>query len=299
MCCEQQHNPPRPVDICGWCAFFCRQIPPCFAVFLILLNVVPYYVFFIPRLHHSYQRGEASWLYCVYCHAVMAIAEILVFVNFFLAVYTPPGYVEREPWSHTPVFRGRAGSNLNTNEVWQTGLDGKMRFCFRCEIYKPDNAHHCRSCRRCVYRMDHHCPWINNCVGRDNLKFFLLFLAYIPLGGLHIASTTFYSLYYHFPLFSAANLGDSIVLVASAVMSTLMGITFLIFAAHFLFLAFRGETTVANAIAHGKGDRQRQKQMLKEEREQFLNEVFGLDRRWWNLICPVGIVRPPENMGIV
>jgi len=31
--------------------------------------------------------------------------------------------------------------------------------CTRCETFRPPRAHHCRICKRCVKRMDHHCPW--------------------------------------------------------------------------------------------------------------------------------------------
>ncbi|CAG5117947.1 unnamed protein product [Candidula unifasciata] len=55
---------------------------------------------------------------------------------------------------------------------------GLLVYCQQCKVIKPDRCHHCSRCGVCVLKMDHHCPWINNCVGFHNYKYFLLFVVY-------------------------------------------------------------------------------------------------------------------------
>ena len=40
--------------------------------------------------------------------------------------------------------------------------------CPFCEVIRLPRSRHCNICNRCVERYDHHCPWVNNCIGKAN-----------------------------------------------------------------------------------------------------------------------------------
>lgn len=55
------------------------------------------------------------------------------------------------------------------------------RWCFKCNNYKPERSHHCKTCKTCVLKMDHHCPWTYNCVGYNNMPHFIRFLLWVDV----------------------------------------------------------------------------------------------------------------------
>lgn len=85
----------------------------------------------------------------------------VAWVFYMKTSYADPGYVPRHTlppnMEELPVIPG-----------W--------RVCGTCQAVKPIRSKHCRVCNRCVHHFDHHCPFVNNCVGRDNAHLFWLLL---------------------------------------------------------------------------------------------------------------------------
>ena len=113
--------------------------------------------------------GEESYINSILCISIYLIFLILAGISHLQCMLTNPGTIP-----------------MNTVQVGQEE-NGKMpsTVCLRCRCNKNQRTHHCSTCKRCILKMDHHCPWVNNCIGYYNQKHFVLFLFYIMLSCLY------------------------------------------------------------------------------------------------------------------
>merc|ERR1740117_2000008 len=148
-------------------------------VVFVLGNVVALYFIYVhyhlmPTMQDGAPRSQAL---SIVFHAVTA----LLLVCYVRCILEHPGVVpnsdEDPTWAYNQEDHVAALDSTGPRFV-QTKGTGERRHCKWCAKYKPDRCHHCRVCRTCVLRMDHHCPWIYNCVGHKNYKYFFLLLLY-------------------------------------------------------------------------------------------------------------------------
>ncbi|KAK7121115.1 hypothetical protein R3I94_020927 [Phoxinus phoxinus] len=203
-------------------------IPVSTAAALLVSSSTLFFVFTCPWLA---ENVSLSFPPCVGIVFLFAVA------NFTMATFMDAGVFPRadddedkDEDVRAPLYR--------TVEV--RGVQVRMKWCSSCHFYRPPRCSHCSVCDHCVEDFDHHCPWVNNCIGRRNYRFFFLFLLSLSL---HMAGVFSGGLLY--VLDHLEDLWELHAAVTLAVMSVsgLFFIPVLGLACFHLVLVARGRTT--------------------------------------------------------
>lgn len=126
----------------------------------------------------------------ILCLVLFHILFVFSFWSYIQTIFTPFGKIPNKFFLAPEICEdlAKAQNNQHRDEILAyvakkndlpvacRTYSGGIRYCEKCNLIKPDRCHHCSICGMCVLRMDHHCPWINNCVSFTNYKFFVLFL---------------------------------------------------------------------------------------------------------------------------
>lgn len=143
-----------------------------FYLLLVSGGVLVFLSYVYPQLHAS----TPIWL-----TLSIPITVSLFYLSFFVVSFSSPGIVGEVPVKYQHDFVLYAPKECRT-----------------CKIVKPARSKHCSVCDKCVALCDHHCLWINNCVGQNNYRYFMAFLLCNVVGTLQgtvLGGLTFYANY--------------------------------------------------------------------------------------------------------
>ena len=94
---------------------------------------------------------------------------LFLFISFYVTNKSDPGFVEPK-------------DNLTWLEMVENNVN-IIEYCPYCRTKMTKKIKHCHVCKKCVKGFDHHCNWIDNCVGENNRVRFLIFV-FITMGNL-------------------------------------------------------------------------------------------------------------------
>ncbi|KAJ5668840.1 hypothetical protein N7462_009910 [Penicillium macrosclerotiorum] len=123
---------------------------------------------------YVFQVLPATYSSAPILNILFAVFYSLTTYFYISAMIGDPGYV--------PKISSRNQQREAVKQLFELWKFDEENFCVPCMSRKPLRSRHCRRCGRCVAKHDHHCPWIDNCVGANNLRHFVLYIICLEIG---------------------------------------------------------------------------------------------------------------------
>ena len=122
---------------------------------------------------YFFQVLPETWSELMTFHILFLINTVIMWIFYYAVHLTTPGYLKQNTQEyHNFLKQLTSKSHLMQPDEWTKNL---ARLCHTCKTMKPFRASHCRACNRCVLAYDHHCPYVQNCIGYNNRPQFFLF----------------------------------------------------------------------------------------------------------------------------
>lgn len=115
-----------------------------------------------------------SWYYAFLSHWVYTLVNLFVYIALTLVICGSGGYATTVDPTDENIRFSRIAKKKG-KEMEET--DEYEYYCDVCQSYVGDRSKHCGDCNRCVDVFDHHCKWMNNCVGDRNYKAFIVLIS--------------------------------------------------------------------------------------------------------------------------
>ncbi|KAI8899928.1 DHHC palmitoyltransferase-domain-containing protein [Globomyces pollinis-pini] len=148
-------------SVFGYIAHDKHPLVQFFYLFLVTGGLYVFLLDVAPEIPNPYVPKYHWW--------IILFVIVTTYGSFFIASKSNPGMI-----THTNI---KHYSSLYDYDH----ILFEKRFCKTCLLDKPARSKHCSVCKTCIAKMDHHCVWINNCVGYNNHRWFLLFLWFTGL----------------------------------------------------------------------------------------------------------------------
>ncbi|KAK0423946.1 hypothetical protein QR680_008422 [Steinernema hermaphroditum] len=163
-------------------------------VFLIIFTMVLYYVCIAPYLAEKVTIALPLFSAFIVC---------IVFASLFKTSFTDPGIIPKA--TSLEVIQLEQSMNPNfvapnsdrdfaamqrTKTVVVNGQSIKLKYCYTCRLHRPPRSSHCSVCDNCILNFDHHCPWVGNCIGARNYRYFYFFITSLSCLILYVFGST-------------------------------------------------------------------------------------------------------------